>query len=225
MNRDDHPENDQPSEPGDGADPSNAKSQEVRHNQVSAIVPEPVARGVFSTGAVVLQGQYEFILDFLLRMASPQQVACRVILPPMVVPRLIAALNENIEKYNARYGEITIPAPINAPQQDKPQQQSSAQELYEQLKLQDDVVSGTYSNAVMIGHTGTEFSLDFITTFFPRSAVAARVFLSAPNVPRLLESLKHAYSQYQRRSALASDSEEQPEDTDDRPSDWSSEEE
>ena len=60
-------------------------------------------------------------------------------------------------------------------------------------------MSGTYANAVMIGHTATEFSFDFITTFFPKSTVSSRVFLSAPNVPRLLDSLKHSWGQYQRK--------------------------
>ena len=60
-------------------------------------------------------------------------------------------------------------------------------------------MSGNYANAVMIGHTATEFSFDFITTFFPRSAVAQRVFLAAPNARRLLESLVHSFQQFQQR--------------------------
>lgn len=192
-----------PSDPGPGPepDPSGAHSQEIRHSQVSAIVPERVARGTFSTGAVVLQGSHEFIIDFLLRMASPQQVAARIVLPPPVVGRLIAALRENLQKYEARFGPAAPKRPAESPPQ--PANQPSAQELYDQLKLQDDVISGTYANAVMIGHTATEFSFDFITTFFPRSAVAQRVFLATPNVPRLLESLTHSYAQYQKRIAEA----------------------
>ena len=65
------------------------------------------------------------------------------------------------------------------------------------------MISGTYANAVMVGHTGTEFSLDFITTFFPRSSVAARVYLAAPNIPRFLESLTHSWDQYQRKVEAA----------------------
>ncbi len=37
--------------------------EEIQHSQVSALVPERVARGVFSTGAVVVEGAHEFILD------------------------------------------------------------------------------------------------------------------------------------------------------------------
>lgn len=51
----------------------------------------------------------------------------------------------------------------------------------------------------MIGHSGAEFSFDFLTNFFPHSAVSSRVFLSAAQVPRLLESLQGTYQQFQQR--------------------------
>ncbi len=217
------------SEPGEtGGDSDHAKkpySQQIQHSQLSALVPERVAKGVFSTGAVVLNGAYEFILDFLLRMTQPQQVAARVVLPPAVVPRLIAALTENLENYRSKFGEPHLPKlksqstqeqpPVEAQQfqtepnqpagkgsseQQRPSQQQSAQDLYDQLKLPDEVLSGTYANAVMIGHTGTEFSFDFITSFFPRSAVSCRVYLAAPNVPRFLDSPNHSYEQYMRKT-------------------------
>ena len=52
--------------------------------------------------------------------------------------------------------------------------------------------NGVYANGVMIGHGASEFGLDFLTSFFPQSAVSARVFLAAGQVPRLLESLRGA---------------------------------
>jgi len=188
-----------PDDPEPGQDPDqDVQSQEIQHSQIGALVPEAVAPGTFSTGAVVLNGQHEFVLDFLLRMTRPHQVAARVVLPPPVVPRMIQALTENLENYTNRFGEPKLPDAA----QPKPDQQSqvNAQELYEQLKFKDVEMSGTYANAVMIGHTPTEFSFDFITTFFPKSVVSSRVFLSAPNVPRLLESLKHSWDQYQKKN-------------------------
>lgn len=181
------------------ADDSAIQSQEVQQSNVGALVPESVARGVFSTGAIVLNGQHEFILDFLLRMTKPHQVAARVVLPPPVVPRMIQALTENLENYSKRFGEPQLPDAAK-PKPGQKQQPFSAQDLYEELKFTGDTdMCGAYANAVMIGHTATEFSFDFITTFFPKSTVSGRVFLSAPNVPRLLESLKHSWGQYQRK--------------------------
>lgn len=175
------------------------QSQEVQHSQIGALVPEEVARGTFSTGAVVLNGSHEFILDFLLRMTKPHQIAARVVLPPPVVPRMIQALAENLDNYRKRFGEPSMPPGSQPPPGSPPQPQINAQELYEQLKWGQTKMHGSYANAVMIGHTPTEFSFDFITTFFPKSVVSSRVFLSAPNVPKLLESLKHSWDQYQKK--------------------------
>lgn len=193
--------------PPDENSPDQPQSQEVRHSHVGALVPPHVARGIFSTGAVVLQGQHEFIVDFLLRMQQPQQVAARIVLPPAVVAQFIQALQENLKKHEDRFGQIILPsAPVpdpNAPKQ-------SAQDLYDQLKLSEETMSGVYANAVMIGHTASEFSLDFITTFFPRSAVCSRVFVAAPNAKRLLDSLKHSFQQFQNRPKNQSDSPTEP---------------
>jgi len=53
--------------------PPGAFTQQVQHASVSARVPENIGRGVFSTGALVIQGPHEFAIDFVLRMAHPQQ--------------------------------------------------------------------------------------------------------------------------------------------------------
>jgi len=196
--------------------------QQVRSSHIGALVPAHVARGTFSTGVAVLQGNHEFIVDFLLQMQQPQQVAARVILPPAVVGQFLQALSENVSKYEDRFGEIILPqahsesapaafkqpgiantpevqAGSDTPVPSQSQAQHSAEDLYDQLKLPEDVMSGQYANAVMIGHTASEFSFDFIATFYPRSVVVQRVFLAAPNVPRLKESLAQSFEQFRRR--------------------------
>jgi hypothetical protein len=189
-----HPENN-PERPNPGQEPG-SYSQEIQHSQVSARVPEKVARGVFSTGAMVFQGQHEFVIDFVLRMAQPQQIAARVVLPLSIMPSLIAALRENLGNYQAKFGPPptlpTPPAPTPPPPID---------EIYSQLKLPDDLLSGVYANAVMIAHSPAEFYLDFITNFYPRSAVSCRVYLSVPQVPALLNTLTRAFQQYQQKLA------------------------
>ncbi|MEZ6074926.1 MAG: hypothetical protein R3C56_04380 [Pirellulaceae bacterium] len=47
------------------------------------------------------------------------------------------------------------------------------QDIYDDLKIRDEFLSGAYANAVMIGHGPHEFSFDFITNFYPHSAVSA----------------------------------------------------
>jgi len=174
--------------------PPGAVSHEIRHQQVSARVPEKVGRGVFSTGAIVLQGPNEFVIDFLLTMARPHQIAARVVLPPMVLGQMIAALRENFNMYQQKFG-----APPGLPSAPPGSPQPSVEEIYEQLKLPDEMLSGTYANAVMIGHSAAEYWFDFITNFFPRSAVSCRVFLSAPQIPRLLQTLSQSFQKFQQQ--------------------------
>ena len=83
--------------------------------------------------------------------------------------------------------------------QDTGVRRPSAQEIYDDLKIKDELLSGAYANAVMIGHGPHEFSFDFITNFFPNSAVSARVFLSSGQVPRFYDSLKGTWDQLRAR--------------------------
>ena len=52
------------------------------HQPVAARVPEKVARGVLSTGQLVLDGPKEFVIDFLNGLTRPHQVSARVVLAP-----------------------------------------------------------------------------------------------------------------------------------------------
>jgi hypothetical protein len=185
-----------PDPSGEGKPDSGLIAGHVRHRQISARVPEAVSRGVFSTGAIVLVGGNEFIVDFLLRMARPHQIVSRVVLPHAVMPQLIATLRANLGKYRARFGE---PPALPAPPADAPK--PSIQEIYDDLKMPDDLLAGAYSNGVMISHSASEFCFDFITNFFPHSCVSSRIYISAPQVPRLLDAFVNTFNEFQRRVA------------------------
>ena len=75
------------------------------------------------------------------------------------------------------------------------------QDIYDELKLDDELLSGRYCNAVIVRHTPAEFAFEFITRFMPHSAVSSRVIVSAPNVPSLMGSLEQAVADYQRRQS------------------------
>ena len=84
-------------------------------------------------------------------------------------------------------GPPTKPPPATGPGSPPP-----IEEIYENLKLPDEMLGGVYANVVSISHSGSEFCFDFITRFFPRSVVTARVYMAAPRVPELLGSLKRS---------------------------------
>ena len=77
------------------------------------------------------------------------------------------------------------------------------QEIYDELKVTDEQLSGTYANAVMVHHTPAEFAMDFITTFLPNAVVSARVYLSPSRLPPLVDTLTNILNQYQRHQAHA----------------------
>lgn len=262
-----------------------------RPPQLRARVPEHVADGAFSSGAIVVTGPTEFIIDFLQTVGRPHKVAARVVMPHPVMAQFVEALAKNLSLYRERFGDPPQPpgvagpatsigptgtprelsdpksatrqaanqlypfgstdvlpgAPIpelptprtDDPPSIKPLSSPSAaspspitnpvnpqstsqgglgqsgpgqagpvtpppaprrptpQEIYDDLKIPDSILSGAYANGVMIAHGASEFGLDFLTSFYPQSAVSARVFMAAGQIPRLLESLQQSLRQWQ----------------------------
>lgn len=177
-------------------DPQDMQSQQVQARHISARVPEHVRRGVFSTGIIVITGPSEFVVDFVQNIGPPAQVIARVVLPHGVMPQVVEALRKNWEMYIQRFGTPSEPP---RPPVDPGQRRPTVQEIYDELKLPDELLSGAYANGLMIGHTASEFKLDFLTNMYPHSAVSCRVFLAAPQIPRLIESLHATFQQFQQR--------------------------
>jgi len=182
-----------PSTPQDRLDPDD------RQQSLRARVPDHVAGGHFSTGVIVMTGPNEFIIDFLQTIGRPHRVASRVIIPHAVMPQFIEALDKNLSIYRDRFGEPPSPPKATA---DPRERRPTPQEIYDDLKMPDEVLSGAYANGVMIGHGASEFGLDFLTSFYPQSAVSSRVFLAAGQVPRLLESLVGSMRQLQQQRGI-----------------------
>lgn len=74
------------------------------------LVPE-VAQGVYANLAIITHSSSEFILDFVRVLPGIPKagVKSRVILAPEHAKRLLAALQENIAKYENQFGTIKIP--------------------------------------------------------------------------------------------------------------------
>jgi hypothetical protein len=148
---------------------------------------------VFSTGIILMTGATEFVLDFVQNLAPPAKIVARVVLPHAVLPQVIEALRKNLDMYQQKFG-----APPELPR-NEPTKRPTVQELYDELKLPDEMLSGSYANGLMISHGAAEFKLDFLTNMYPHSAVSCRVYLAAPQVPRAVESLSATYQQFQQR--------------------------
>ena len=168
-------------------------SQEYRHSPVSARVPDRVSRGVLSTGVLVLDSPNEFVIDFMQALSRPFHVVARVVLTPGVMEQFVIAAKDNLSKYEQRFGPPpTLPKPPT-------DQRPTLDEIYSQFKLPDEMLSGSYANAVMVGHSASEFFFDFITNFYPTSCVSTRVFITAHQMPRLVDAVGTALQRYHQR--------------------------
>jgi hypothetical protein len=269
---------------------------------VRARVPDSISGGAFSTGAIVVTGNTEFLIDFVRNLGKPNQIVARIVMPHTVMPQFVDALAKNVELYQNRFGPlppdpiadpvvsgslkdepkptapanrpeldglqssidvgsganpdaagpepsssknlgsesggsggqafgsgaesndgndsdpsdatqeatppegIPVPPPVPPPPVPPPPvtppstaRRASAEEVYDDLKIPDELLSGQYANAVMIGHGPHEFSFDFITSFYPQSSVSARVFMAAGQITRLLDSMRTAWLQVKPR--------------------------
>lgn len=70
-----------------------------------------VAQGQYANFAIITHSSSDFVLDFarVLPGVPKSQVKSRVILAPEHAKRLLAALQENIMRYEREYGPIKIP--------------------------------------------------------------------------------------------------------------------
>jgi hypothetical protein len=76
--------------------------------QISIELNEEVAQGTYSNLAVITHSSSEFVIDFVRIMPGipKAQVKSRIILTPEHVKRLVAALQDNIAKYEVVHGII-----------------------------------------------------------------------------------------------------------------------
>ncbi|HEX2974889.1 MAG TPA: DUF3467 domain-containing protein [Bacteroidales bacterium] len=76
--------------------------------QISIELNEEVAQGTYSNLAVITHSSSEFVVDFVRIMPGipKAQVKSRIILTPEHAKRLVAALEDNIAKYEAVNGPI-----------------------------------------------------------------------------------------------------------------------
>ncbi len=170
----------------------------------SARVPEKVARGVYSSGQVVVETQKEILMDFLMGITRPYSVVARVIMVPQTLVEFIGAMEQNLDGYVKQYGEPQVPP--RPPNERKP----TLEEIYEHYKLPEEMMSGSYCHAVLIGHSATEFVFDFLTNFYPTPAVATRVYLPAGVAPRFLNTLKTTLQRYQQRLGRPGEAGDEP---------------
>ncbi len=80
-------------------------------NQLNIELSEEIAEGIYSNLAIISHSPSEFVIDFVRLMPNvpKAKVKSRIILTPQHARRLMAALNDNIKRYEAQFGVIDEP--------------------------------------------------------------------------------------------------------------------
>jgi len=94
-------------------DDSNNQAEQPQELQIQ--MPPDVQRGVYANQMLVAHTQEEFVLDFILATAPAGVVNARVLVSPSHAKRIVAALKENIARYESVFGEIKPAKSVGMP--------------------------------------------------------------------------------------------------------------
>jgi hypothetical protein len=85
------------------------ENRNEQDNQIQIELPEDIAQGTYSNLAIIAHSSSEFVIDFVrvLPGLPKAKVQSRIILTPEHAKRLLYALNENINRFEAQNGLVS----------------------------------------------------------------------------------------------------------------------
>ncbi|MBQ7279167.1 MAG: DUF3467 domain-containing protein [Bacteroidales bacterium] len=88
------------------------ETKENNKKNLNIDIASDVAQGVYSNLAIISHSPSEMVLDFaqMLPGTPNANVRSRIIMAPNHAKRLLAALRDNIDKYEEQFGTIIDPA-------------------------------------------------------------------------------------------------------------------
>lgn len=90
---------------------------DAQEHQIQIEITPEHAEGIYSNLAVINHSPSEFVVDFVQMMPGvpKAQVKSRIILSPQHAKRLMAALQDNVARYESAHGTIAEMEPIKIP--------------------------------------------------------------------------------------------------------------
>ncbi len=90
--------------------------------QLNIELTEDVAEGIYANLAVIAHSPSEFVIDFVNVMPGmpKARVRSRIVMTPEHAKRLLAALSDNIQRYENSFGEIRGGTPEGGNEQSFP---------------------------------------------------------------------------------------------------------
>ncbi len=88
----------------------NEEMQAGGNQQINIELGEKEAEGVYSNLAIISHSTAEFVIDFtrILPGVPRARVLSRIVMTPQHARMLLNAMQENINRYEAQYGEINV---------------------------------------------------------------------------------------------------------------------
>lgn len=86
------------------------KPNNVKAQQINIELGEKEAEGIYSNLAIITHSPAEFIIDFtrVVPGVPKAKVYARIITTPQHAKMLLRALQDNVEKFEAKFGEINL---------------------------------------------------------------------------------------------------------------------
>ncbi|MEK6545268.1 MAG: DUF3467 domain-containing protein [Nitrospinota bacterium] len=85
--------------------------QAPQQQQITINTADEMSRGHFSNSMFVSHSPEEFIIDWLLNSPNGTHLVSRIIVTPGHIKRIIAALLDNMKKYEQNFGQVTTIEP------------------------------------------------------------------------------------------------------------------
>ncbi len=85
-----------------------ADKDEKKPNQLNIELTEETAEGTYANLAMIAHSSSEFVIDFIRLMpgVTKAKVKSRIVITPEHAKRLLFALQENVTKFEANFGQI-----------------------------------------------------------------------------------------------------------------------
>ena len=85
-------------------------SPDSQQNQIQIEIDEQTAQGIYTNLAVVSHSETEIVIDFIFLppQTNKAKVRGRIVTSPSHAKKILLALDDNIKKYEARFGKIEV---------------------------------------------------------------------------------------------------------------------
>jgi hypothetical protein len=93
----------------------NQNKVQQQGQQINIEIGEKEAEGIYSNLAIISHSPAEFVIDFtrVVPGVPKAKVHARIITTPQHAKMLLKALKDNIDKFEAKFGEIKVENPQN----------------------------------------------------------------------------------------------------------------